>query len=775
MKGIRTGMLAAPRRTWPIVVAAAGVLALQVALASASIELLSAVRAYVGGESLYSKGRRSAQMALRDYLSSKEEADFDRFSAALSVPIGDGLAREALEQSPVDVAAARRGFLAGGNDAKDVDGLIWLFRWFHKTQLLGPSVALWREGDAGVQELSALGRAAHERIRAGASEQTVAQLRDRARDIDTRLTRLEDAFSFRLATTSREAGVLLLTLNLGSAAVLGAILVAFTRLRLQERAAAEREIARLLDAVGDAVICVDGQRRIVLFNRAAEAIFGSPSRERLGTPVADLVTARDYPRLEALIDEAVPADDVETLTLRIHDLRARRADGTSFPAEVSTSAVRTRIGPVATIVLRDVSDQERARAEREARLALEAANQAKSGFLSNMSHELRTPLNAVIGFARLMAMDETSGLREEDRKRVEHIEHAGRHLLALVNELLDLSLIEAGQMTMSLEPVDVAAEAERALIMTAQAAMGARVRLSPLARVDDLPEPKGCPHGPARSHFVMADRVRLQQVLINLLSNAVKYTPAGGQVDLSLRAREDFVDIVVEDTGKGMTPEQQAQLFEPFNRLGAEHSKVEGTGIGLVLTRQFVALMKGSLRIESASGVGTRVTVSLPSTAPPSMVPPEGPSELPTESRSSELLDLIYAEDNEVNVELMRQILALRSGVALRVATTGAEALAMARSRPPQLMLVDMHLGDMTGMELAARLRSSSDTASIALIAVSADALPDQIDQALSAGFDDYVTKPVNPARLVQVIAEQQARLASGGQAASPSGLTAPR
>jgi CheY-like chemotaxis protein len=212
-----------------------------------------------------------------------------------------------------------------------------------------------------------------------------------------------------------------------------------------------------------------------------------------------------------------------------------------------------------------------------------------------------------------------------------------------------------------------------------------------------------------------------------------------------------------------MTPEQQAQLFEPVNRLGAQHSKVEGTGIGLVLTRQFVLLMKGSLRIKSAPGVGTRVTVSLPSTAPPSMAPAEEPGEPPTEQRSSELLDVIYVEDNEVNVELMRQILALRSGVALRVATTGAEGLAMARARPPQMMLVDMHLGDMTGMELAASLRAGNDTASIALIAVSADALPDQIDQALSGGFDDYVTKPVNPARLVQVIAEQQKRLASGG------------
>ena len=759
MRGIHTGMLAAPRRTWPIVVAAASVLALQVALASASIQMLSAVRAYVGGESLYSKGRKSAQMALRDYMSSGEEADFERFSAALSVPIGDARAREALQKSPVDLPAARRGFLAGGNDPKDVDGLIWLFRWFHKTHLLGPSVALWREGDAGVQELSALGDVAHERIRVGATAQAMAQLHGSARAIDTRLSRLETEFSFRLGEASREAGVLLSALNLGSAAVLGGILITFTRQHLQERAAAEREIARLLDTVGDAVVCVDGQRRIVLFNRAAEAIFGTPARERLGTDVAALVAALDHPRLEVLIDDAMRADNVERVVLRVHDLRARRADGTIFPAEVTTSAVRTRIGPVATIVLRDVSDQERARADREARLALEASNKAKSGFLSSMSHELRTPLNAVIGFARLMAIDETSALSEEDRKRVEHIEHAGSHLLALVNDLLDLSRIEAGQMTMSLEPVDAAAVAERALIMTAQVAMGARVRLSPLAYVDDRPNAEGRPSGP---HFVLADRVRLQQVLINLLSNAIKYTPAGGQVDLSLRAREDCIHIVVADTGKGMTPEQQAHLFEPFNRLGAERSNIEGTGIGLVLTRQLVALMNGRLGIESAPGVGTRATVSLRSEAPPSMASAERPSEELSEPRGSELLDVIYVEDNEVNVELMRQILASRCGVALRVATTGAEALAMVGSHPPGLMLVDMHLGDMTGMELAARLRASDATASIPLVAVSADALPDQIDHALNGGFDDYVTKPVNPARLVQVIAEQQSRLGTG-------------
>lgn len=757
-RGLPAGLLAAPRRTWPIVAAAAAVLALQVALASASIQALGAVRAYVGGESLYSKGRRSAQMALRDYLFSKEEADFERFSAALSRPMGDGRAREALERSPPDLRAARQGFLAGGNDPQDVGSLIWLFRWFHNTRWFSPAVALWREGDAGVQELAALGERAHDAIRAGATEQAIAQLHSSARTIDTRLTPLEAEFSFRLGEASRQVGFVLLALNLGAAAVLGGILIAFTRQRLRERAAAEREIARLLDTVGDAVICVDTQRRIVLFNRAAEAIFRSPARERLGTEVAALAAAQEHSRLETLIDEAAPADSGEDLVLRVHDLRAQRADGTSFPAEVSTSAVRTRIGPVTTIVLRDVSDQERARAEREARLALEAANQAKSGFLSSMSHELRTPLNAVIGFARLMAMDETSPLREEDRRRIEHIEHAGSHLLALVNDVLDLSRIEAGQMTVSLEPVDAAAVAERVLIMTAQAAMEARVRLSPLATTDDPQNAAGNAVDRAPPRFVLADRVRLQQVLINLVSNAVKYTPAGGQVDLTLRSREDCVDIIVSDTGKGMTPEQLAHLFEPFNRLGAERSKVEGTGIGLVLTRQFVALMNGRLGVDSAPGLGTRVTVSLCAAAAPVVASPPESFEEVSISRHFKPLEVIYVEDNEVNVELMRQILALRCRVTLRVATTGAEALALAGAQPPGLMLVDMHLGDMTGMELAARLRASDATASIPLVAVSADALPDQIEHALGEGFDDYITKPVAPAQLVQVISKHQAR-----------------
>jgi len=251
--------------------------------------------------------------------------------------------------------------------------------------------------------------------------------------------------------------------------------------------------------------------------------------------------------------------------------------------------------------------------------------------------------------------------------------------------------------------------------------------------------------------WVLADKLRMRQVLVNLLSNAVKYNRIGGTVTVSWQGDDERGSVRIEDSGLGMTTEKLERLFEPFNRLGAENSKIEGTGIVLVLSRRLVELMQGELRIESEAGRGTEVSLTLVSShdAPRPARSPLPPSQ---HGPLDEALRVLYAEDNEVNVEIVRQLTKLRPSVIFDVAQNGATALDKAFLDQPQLMLVDMNLGDMTGIDLARALRADPATANIRLVALSADALPEQIDAALAMGFEDYITKPIDFRQLLNVL-----------------------
>ncbi|HEY4957797.1 MAG TPA: ATP-binding protein, partial [Caldimonas sp.] len=371
-------------------------------------------------------------------------------------------------------------------------------------------------------------------------------------------------------------------------------------------------------------------------------------------------------------------------------------------------------------------------------------------FLSRMSHELRTPLNAVLGFAQLLRLDAARPPTMEQLERIQHIENAGAHLLALVNDVLDLSRVESGQMMVTMEPVELEDVMIDALAMVSPLASeaGVDLRVSNAAagaldrsRSAVAPQPV----------WVLADRLRMRQVLVNLLSNAVKYNRAGGNVVVSWERAHDGGCLRIADSGLGMTSEKLERLFEPFNRLGAEKSKIEGTGIGLVLSRRLVELMDGELQIASTLGRGTVATLLLKAAEAPSSSP--GVSAPPSQHGTFDgILRVLYAEDDEVNVELIRQVVLLRPAVALSVATSGAIALEMARRDPPDLMLVDMNLGDMTGLELARALAASPATAGLRLVALSADALPEQISTALAAGFESYLTKPVDFRKLLNVL-----------------------
>jgi PAS domain S-box-containing protein len=378
---------------------------------------------------------------------------------------------------------------------------------------------------------------------------------------------------------------------------------------------------------------------------------------------------------------------------------------------------------------------------RRAEAVADRANQAKSAFLSRMSHELRTPLNAILGFAQLLDMD----LLEEDaRESLGQILRAGRHLLGLINEVLDISRIETGQLPMSLEPVFVSDLLQVAIDL-----------VRPLAETRGITVPRQLA---SASLYVLADRQRLQQVLLNLLSNAVKYNSPGGRVELSCeevsgaRAR-----IAVTDTGPGIAPDKIARLFTPFDRLGAEATTEEGTGLGLTLSKHLAEAMAGTLTVDSQLGKGTTFACELPIAMPPpesSDLPTESEPALAVESADQAPMLVLYIEDNLSNLRLVERIAARRPYVRIVPAMQGRLGLELAREHRPDLILLDRHLPDMEGDEVLRLLLGNPVTAGIPVVILSADASPNRVQALLGQGARAYLTKPFDVSEFLTLLDE---------------------
>ena len=389
-------------------------------------------------------------------------------------------------------------------------------------------------------------------------------------------------------------------------------------------------------------------------------------------------------------------------------------------------------------VVEDVTEHLRLEVAERAREAAEAANRAKSDFLSRMSHELRTPLNAMLGFAQLLEIDRRHPLTPIQRPWVGQIQQAGWHLLEMINDVLDLSRIESGNLRLESTSLDLAEIVQATIALVASDAERRGIRIS-----EEL--------APGTS-AVLGDATRVKQILTNLLSNAVKYNIDNGRVHVASRlAAPDMVEISVTDTGMGMTPGQMEELFRPFNRLGRERTALKGTGIGLVISRRLAEVMGGSIRVKSVPDEGSSFILKLPKAVDPDTVRSmlDEFESLPAEYHRR---IVHYIEDNETNVEVMRGILAQRAQVQLEVSMTGAEGLAAVSAKLPHLILLDMHLPDLSGLELLACLKADPLTAAIPVVVVSADATAQQIDAALDAGAVRYLTKPVAVNELLATI-----------------------
>jgi len=483
----------------------------------------------------------------------------------------------------------------------------------------------------------------------------------------------------------------------------------------------------VLNGMGEGLVVADLNGKFLHFNPAAAETLGAGAKD---------IAAKTWPEAYGIYredDELFPPEELPLARA----IRGEAVDGVEFRIkndagdqkwlEANARPLHDENNELSggVVVFRDVTErrhmtEESSRARQEA----ERANRAKSEFLSRMSHELRTPMNSILGFGQLLEMED---LDADALDSVKQITKAGRHLLKLINEILDISRIEAGRLATSIEPVEVGAVAREVLALVKPLAAQRNIEV-----IADLG---------AAECFVHADRQRLSQVLLNLLSNAIKYNRDAGFVWLSITSDGSTARISVRDTGPGIAPENHELIFKPFERLGADQSDVEGTGLGLALSQRLAESMGGRIGIE-ASSEGASFFVELGVTEALHLSSEEEPA--PAEFCLASSRTILLVEDNPANVKLMEKMLANRPGCKLMVTMQGRMALELARQHKPDLVLLDLNLPDLNGDQVMEQLRSDPTTSHIPVVIVSADATSSQVSRLLEAGANAYISKPID-------------------------------
>jgi signal transduction histidine kinase/ActR/RegA family two-component response regulator len=468
----------------------------------------------------------------------------------------------------------------------------------------------------------------------------------------------------------------------------------------------------------------------------------------------DVVATRDYSRRAPRVGDDEAAELADSFNAMLTEIEGRTRELEDSHNATLRSATERSHAQQEVMRLNEQLEQrvdertlqlalanaELANANEEAR----SANQAKSAFLSSMSHELRTPLNAILGFAQILTSNTLPSTLEQKKEFANHILKSGRHLLTLINEILDLAKVESGTITLSMEPVALADILLECRTMIEPIAATRKVRVL-------FPEVDGA--------VVMADRTRLKQVMLNLLSNAVKYNRDEGAVVLTCdQCTPTRMRLSIQDTGNGLNPEQVASLFQPFNRLGQESGAQEGTGIGLVVTKRLVELMGGEIGVTSSPGVGSVFWIELASTAPRTSSLAEraapGGNGSTSSASGAEFVPrlLLYVEDNPANLRLVEEIVAFRRDLRLLSAHDGHLGLQLARAHRPDIILMDLNLPGMSGFEVLRQLGADPETADIPVIALTANAMPRDIERGVAAGFHRYLTKPIDIEKFTEAI-----------------------
>jgi PAS domain S-box-containing protein len=500
---------------------------------------------------------------------------------------------------------------------------------------------------------------------------------------------------------------------------------------------AER-LASAVESVQDAFALFDASDRLVLCN--------SVYRGLVGHSLPGPLVGKSYEELlDAWLGDLAFASESDRAHFRADRLAARREPTGAFEVRTLDGRNlrvidrRTAEGGIVKTIW-DITDDVRMSDELQtARKAAEAASAAKSDFLSSMSHELRTPLNAILGFAQLLQRDKKAPLDARHRERVGQILTGGEHLLRLIDDILDLSRIEAGAVAVSTEPVSTVEVLQEALatLQPMAARVGVRIELLPV---------------PAEAAVVKADRTRFAQIVMNYGSNAIKYNRSDGSVAITTSVGDvGFVRVTVSDTGYGIPADKQDKLFQPFQRAGQETGPIEGTGIGLVITKRLAELMGGRVGFRSTPGRGSDFWVDLPLQASASAVRP-GTTAARAEAgglAAQRGRVVVYVEDNPANVTFMRDVLSEFEGMELVAAPTAEMGIEIARARVPDAIIMDINLPGMSGLEALQVLRRDDATKDIPVIALTAAASERDRQRGLQAGFFRYLTKPVKVDELV--------------------------
>ena len=499
----------------------------------------------------------------------------------------------------------------------------------------------------------------------------------------------------------------------------------------------------LFESNVDAIMTTDPSGIITDVNRQMEELTDSTRYELIGSPFKKFFTNPDLAEAGiklVLIKKKITNYELEVVS-RIGKQTAVSFNATTFyDRDRKLQGVFAAARDITERKLLDLALQEKNSELESARLIADKANLAKSEFLSSMSHELRSPLNAILGFAQLMETDSAT-LSPTHQEGVEQILEAGWHLLKLINEILDLAKVESGQITISQEPVSLAEVLRECQTMIEPQAQENNIHLI-------FPTF-------ATPSFVRADRTRIKQVLLNLLSNAIKYNSDPGEIEVSYRELgSGNVRVSIMDTGIGLSADQLEQLFVPFNRLGQDEGSEQGTGIGLVVAKRLVELMGGAIGVDSTVGEGSVFWFELPSSAAPelSAIDDEPEQTAATKPYEHHPYTLLYVEDNPANLRLVEQIAARHTEIKMLSAEDGVQGVELARRVLPEVILMDVNLPGMSGTEAMQILHEDPLTAHIPVIAISANAMPHDIERGMKAGFFRYITKPIKVDELMDVL-----------------------
>ncbi len=481
----------------------------------------------------------------------------------------------------------------------------------------------------------------------------------------------------------------------------------------------------IFDAAVDSIIVIDEHMNIVEASPSSDSTFAFTREQTEGRVALDFVHPEDHALILEALERGFANDEV--IKLRFRGLHT---DGRWVTIESRGRALRDAQGTPtgAVIISRDVSESvEVERALELARMEAEQANVAKSEFMSRMSHELRTPLNSVLGFAQILQMELQS---PSELEMIGYIVRSGGYLLELINEVLDISRVESGSIAISLELVSIEEIVAECLQLVAGDAATAGVEI-----VDqcDL------------ARHVRADPQHLKQVLVNLLSNAIKYNHAGGTVTVDCDEEAGRVRLRVTDTGSGIAPELFDRLFAPFDRLDADAKGIEGTGLGLALSKGLMEAIGGSLGVESEPGKGSTFWLELPLATTSANFADADRDAAPQDDATTDVAaTVLYVEDNVGNVRLLERLLVHRPNIRLLTTLEGSVGVELARQHRPDLILLDVHMPDLSGFEVLELLRADEQTASIPVVMLSADASHEQIQRFRDAGARDYLTKPLD-------------------------------